>query len=312
MSRHRRFTRPRAGASALVAAGLLVVASACSATGGGTQDVATGPGAASTTGIAYLNQAAAATNEAETLKVSMETTVSGLGAGGAATSTSTGEVDRSERRAHVEVDVTDTITLFDPDADLPEGSGVLELVLDGDTAYLRSPLYSSFSGADEPWVSISRDDLGADRPGAGTGQGDPADLLALLEGAGGTLTELGREDVRGVPTRHVSTVIDLEKALAQLPDERHQGVRDELEGFGAEAASFVTIPAEAWVDDDGHVRRLRVDLDFSKAADEVPELAGASVSITVELFDFDAPVDIAVPDQADVAELDLGALLGGD
>lgn len=312
MFRHRRPTRRRRGASALLGTGLLLVATACSATGGGAQEVSTGPGGAAASGIAYLNQAAAATNEVQTLKVSMETTVSGLGGDRTTTATSSGEIDRANRRAHLEVDASDSVAVFDTDAELPEGAGVLELVVDGDTAYLRSPLYASFADSDKAWVSASREDLGADRPGAGTGQGDPASLLALLEGAGGTLTELGREEVRGVPTRHVSTVIDLQKALAQLPDERHQGIVDELEGFGAEAASFVTVPAEAWVDDDGHVRRFRLTLDFAPAADDVPELGDASVVVTAELYDFDVPVDIVVPDPADVAELDLADLLGGD
>lgn len=312
MSRHRRSTRRPAGVSSVLVAGLLVVATACSANGGGAQEVSTGPGGSAASGVAFLNQAAAATNEAQTLKVSVETTVDGLGGDRSATTTSSGEIDRANRRAHLEVDATDTVALFDTGAELPEGAGVLELVLDGDTAYLRSPLYASFTDSDKAWVSASREDLGADRPGAATGQGDPAGLLALLEASGGPLTELGREDVRGVSTRHVSTVIDLEKALAQLPDDRHQGVVDELEGFGAEAASFVTIPAEAWVDDDGHVRRFRLTLDFAPAADDVPELGGASVVVTAELYDFDVPVDIAVPDPSEVAELDLAGLLGGD
>ncbi len=312
MSRHRRSTRPRAGVPAVLAAGLLVAASACSAAGGVSQDVSTGPGTPSSSNIAFLNQAAAATNEVQTFKVEIATTLDGLGAGGEVTARGTGEIDRAGKRAHLELDASGALDAFGGAGDLVDGAGEVEVVVDGDTAYLRSPLYADLTGSDATWVSASAADLADDGPSAITGQGDPGGLLALLEGAGGPLEERGREDVRGVPTRHVATVIDVEKALAQLPDDRHRAAVDALREYGAEASSYVTIPAEAWVDDDGRVRRLRVDLDFSEAADEAPGLADASASITVELFDFDEPVDIAVPDPADVAELDLSSLLGGD
>ena len=78
MSQHRRRIRRRTAASALVAAALVVAASACSAAGGGTEGVATGPGTGSTTDVAFLHQAAAATGEATTLGFSLETSITGL------------------------------------------------------------------------------------------------------------------------------------------------------------------------------------------------------------------------------------------
>ncbi|MBX3285824.1 MAG: hypothetical protein KF703_10820 [Actinobacteria bacterium] len=315
MSRHPSRPRGRARASALLAAGLLVLAPACSAGGGGgAEGVATGPGTPSATGVAYLNRAAATTGDVQQLKVATTVTVRGVGSG-ELTTESTGEIDRAARRAHLELDASSLFGRFQGSKGLGADGGRMELVVDGDTAYLRSSVLATLLGNDTPWVSASRDQLGGPG-GVGAGpQGDPTSFLGLLEGAGGSLTELGREDVRGVPTRHVSTVVDVAKALDQLPTDRYPGLADELEqldGLASEAASYVTIPVEAWIDDDGHVRRFTLTLDFSPSAENAPELADASVVLTAELYDFDVPVDIAIPAAADVTTLDLAALLGGD
>jgi hypothetical protein len=72
------------------------------------------------------------------------------------------------------------------------------------------------------------------------------------------------------------------------------------------------MPADAWIDADGHVRRLRLLLDFGKMTGPDVGLDGVTMTETVELYDFGKPVTIEVPDPADVGTLDPSKLLGGD
>ena len=309
MSQHRRRIRRRTAASALVAAALVVAASACSAAGGGTEGVATGPGTGSTTDVAFLHQAAAATGEATTLGFSLETSITGLSGVGDLSNRVTGEIDRQAHRAHLTTDLGGVLGEL---AGAEAGDGSVELVLDGDTAYLRSPLYTRLAGSDRPWLSVSAEDLADLGSPGGGGQADPTDLLGFLEGAGGELTELGHEEVRGVDTRHVSTEIDLKGLLAKVDDDRRQVLQEALDRLGGDPDALVTIPAEAWVDADGHVRRFTLTFDFSKGAAELPGLGDVAITSTYDLYDLDEPVDIAVPDPADVAPLDVPKLLGGN
>ena len=95
---HRR--RRSAASRALLIGALVLAGSACSASGGGTEAVSSGPGAVPAAGVRYLNQAAAATNEATTLGFSVETSVTGLSGVGDLANSASGEIDRERHRAH--------------------------------------------------------------------------------------------------------------------------------------------------------------------------------------------------------------------
>ena len=67
-----------------------------------------------------------------------------------------------------------------------------------------------------------------------------------------------------------------------------------------------------WVDDDGYVRRFEMVFDFSELGEAAdPELEGVTMTMTIELYDFNEPVEVEIPDPADVGELD-PSVLGGD
>ena len=73
-----------------------------------------------------------------------------------------------------------------------------------------------------------------------------------------------------------------------------------------EAAGNRYVPADAWIDADGYLRRFSV---------AIPDYlgTGSSMSLTMDMFGFGDPVTIAVPDASQVADV-TGALsqaLGG-
>lgn len=68
------------------------------------------------------------------------------------------------------------------------------------------------------------------------------------------------------------------------------------------------LPCEAWLDDDGRLRRLR----YTLALDQSPTMGTAAgsgeVETTVEYYDFGRPVDVAPPPADQVTDVDA---LGG-
>ena len=151
------------------------------------------------------------------------------------------------------------------------GGRATELVLDGSVLYARLPMLG--------WVSADLERVGkllGDGLGELTGlvEDGPTGVLEQLR-AVGDVEELGREQVRGVETTRY-------RALLRPPG----GTEEDA------------LPVEVWIDDDGLVRRLRVTYGQRAA------------SVTVELFDFGADVDVEPPPADQVTDLD--ELFGGE
>ncbi len=318
-----------AGAALLVTAGCGVSLdedASPSAAGGGTESPASGgngsggngsgalPAGGSfegTGGAVYLSQAADATSGVTTQKMSMEMVMEGVPSMGSIAITSEGAFDNEAGQGHMTMDMGDVFGGMGEGAGLPDDAGVMEMVIDGDVVYMKSPLFAMLGDEDKPWQRIDAEDLQEGGAMSGGAQSDPGEFLAFLEAAGDDVTEVGTEEVRGVETTHVTATLDLQKMLADAPADEQAELEQQLEGLGAAADTFTEIPAEAWIDADGYVRRFTMDFDFSGAAEADPELAGVTMTMTIELYDFDEPVDIEIPDPAEVGELD-PSLLGGN
>ncbi len=286
-----------------------MVGTGCTATGGESLGVSSGSGATPSASMVALNRAAAATGEVATLRFSLETSVTGLPGSGDLANSTTGEIDRRSGRTHLTTDLDSVLGAL---GSTEAGDGEVEVVVDGDTVYMRSPLYRRLVGSERSWLSLPAEEVVPGGPMSGGGQSDPADLLGVLEGAGGELTELGTEQVRGVDTRHVSTVIDVRAMLDGVDGEQREALIEALDRFGGDLDDLVTISAEAWVDADGHVRRFMLTFDVADGSQRLADLGDMSVTVTYELYDFDAPIEIAVPDPADVEELDVSLPAGGN
>ena len=137
---------------------------------------------------------------------------------------------------------------------------VFEMIVIGDTTYIKgwSP------SASEKWAKVPSD---AEDPFE---ELSPESLLGLLRSASQETARVGEEDVRGEATVRYTLTVDCERAEIVECDEE-------------------TTAVDVWIDDDGLVRRIRMD-----------QLA---LVVNVEFFDFGIPVDVEPPPADQVQEL---------
>lgn len=189
---------------------------------------------------------------------------------------------------------------------LPEGfDEPTTVVVDGATAYVRSPMLEVLSGT-SGWLSVPPEERGQEAGSLfGAGGSDPSQMLEVLRGVSDDVEVAGREEIRGVPATRYTATIDLAHALEEVPVDQRPRLQAQLdtmtEGLG-------NVPVEVWVDDDGLARRLRIGLDQPSGA------AGESIagSMTIDFFDYGQPVDIEVPSPDEVTPFTevMGGLAG--
>ena len=313
--------------SALVglAASLVLVASACGVDLG--QDVSAvraGPGTGTPTsvvlrpesfegtgGAVFLKEAAEATRAVDSQKVSMTIAMAGVPLLGDVKMSVDGAFDNSTGRGTMSLDMSEFMGGLMGNGD----DARIDMILDGNDVYVRSPLFSKLGNSDAEWLKGKASDLESEDSGSTMAPGmgsDPAAYLDFLKATGNGLEEIGREDVRGVSTTHLRTTLDLQKMIDDAPAAEKEKLKKDLEGLGA-GNGFDTIPADVWVDDDGYVRRTTLTFDFSTlpAQDGDVSMKDVVMTMTLDIYDIGQPVDVEIPDPADVGVLD-PSLLGGN
>jgi hypothetical protein len=115
---------------------------------------------------------------------------------------------------------------------------------------------------------IVADTTGADRFVPGPGGTTPDRLLVDLIKASKKVEKLGSEEIRGVTTTHYRAHLDEMK-------------------LGADGDSSVAV--EAWIDEQGLPRRVRV-----------PSGGDGDAAAVADLFDFGVPVDVEVPPASEI------------
>ncbi len=181
---------------------------------------------------------------------------------------------------------------------LPGLAGKIQVVSLGDVYYVQVP--SGFLPG-KPWLKLDLATLGQssglDLGGLQQlGSNDPSANLRFVQGAQ-DVEERGEAKVRGVDTTQYHFIVDLEKTKAKVSADLHDDIDRLIEQLGRS-----TYPADAWVDGDDRIRRLRITIPGTGGA-------GASV-VTQEFYDFGVKVDAVAPpaDQvSDFAELLQGA-----
>ena len=134
-----------------------------------------------------------------------------------------------------------------------------------------------------------------------TQQQDPAQTLQYLRAASSGVKESGNATVRGVETTRYSGRLDFRKALGaglerlQLPAaERRrarQGMQRMLGQLGANG-----VPFEVFVDDDGLLRRLTMDMSMKAMGQPL------STKVAMDYYDFGVDVDVQAPPARDVTD----------
>ena len=189
----------------------------------------------------------------------------------------------------------------DAQAQLGVTDPTMQMIMDGRhglVMYMRSPLFRQLS---DKWIKLDMEKLlkqqGVDLSSVmSADQADPSQSLRMLM-ASSDAHPIGFDRVRGVFTTHYTLKVDLNK-LAR--------------GNKALGKTFETLrkltgvqsyPAEAWVDDQGRVRRLKIDMSFN-----VPTGGGIQMSMTEDLYAFGVKVNVQPPPASDV--FDASALVG--
>lgn len=221
-----------------------------------------------------------------------------------------GGFDTPNQRAQMSLDLSSLAQLLagfgqslggSSSGDLPSdpGSWRLEVIQNGDTVYVRTPLLDGKLPAGKTWVEGKAKDL-ATQGGSQLGQfgslagTDPRDAFAYLKAVSGSIETVGGESVRGVDTTHYRATIDPAKIESMLPAEQRQGLGS-LDGLLGQAG-LGAIPLDVWIDAEQRVRKLELSLALGSG----DQAAGAH--LTMELYDYGQPLDVSLPPAGQVVD----------
>ena len=196
---------------------------------------------------------------------------------------------------------------FTMPADIQAQLGVtdptMQMIMDGSDGlvmYMRSPLFRTLPS--DKWVKLDMEKL-AKKEGLDlssvldAGQADPSQSLNMLM-ASTDAHPVGYDRVRGVFTTHYTLNVDLGR-LAK----GSAALRKSFEML-RNLTGVQSFPAEAWIDDQGRVRRMKIDMSFN-----TPTGGAFTMAMTEDLYAFGVKVKVQPPDPSQV--VDAAALLGG-
>jgi hypothetical protein len=277
----------------LLASALALLATGC---GGGER-----AGSPTLPVVESLRQVAVKTEQAGSYRFDMTLRMSVPGAPTSFEIAADGAVDEAGRRATMSMD-------FGSLGDLLGTSGVsgdeleLDVVFEWPVAYMRMPFLAERIPGGKSWVKVDLEAVarrqGVELPSVTSfGQSDPSAFLDFLRAAG-DLRALGEEEVRGVRTTHYLARIDLRTFAAKLPAKQREQLASALAQLEQLTQNGQLTPlVDAWVDSEGLLRRFEMSFAVPAAG------ASADVSMTMDLHDFGAPVDVRAPAASDVADI---------
>jgi hypothetical protein len=266
-----------------------VLAAGC---GQATAKSPTTPPATTTPTTELIADSAVATRRAGSAHVAFKMNVSAAGQAGALVMNGRGEVALGGHRAEL------VFHMASPQAGM--SIDMTERLI-GTDLYMRSPLLTS--GVGTPWVRLDLQRLGA-RAGIDLNalmsmrNSDPTEMLSYLQASSRSLELVGEDTIRGVKAAHYHVVVDLQKIADSAPAAERRAFRrimaEELRVLGTH-----TLPVDVWIDSSGLVRRERVDMTLRSPS--LPQ--DVSMQMTMDLFDFGAPVHVVAPPAGQVTDV---------
>lgn len=154
-------------------------------------------------------------------------------------------------------------------------------------------LYMKNRGAgvpDDKWVRIDTTALKDGNLVTG-GVTDPMAAAELLRGAG-DVTYAGKSELAGVTVHHYRGVADLDRAARAASPQSRGALSAAAKGFSKDA-----VPFDAYLDEEGRLRKVRHRFSF---ASEGPEAKEVTVVSTLLLYGFGVPVTVTLPDDDDI------------
>jgi hypothetical protein len=265
----------RVGAAVGAAVGLLVCGTSvtgCAGGGAAAEDARSGPGA-----VQALHRVAEALVHAGSSKTrtSMEMATGGT----RVTIRGEGVYDYRDQLGRL------TVTLPEDPAGDDEHRPITELLAPG-------ALFMKNRGAGVPadkWVRVDTTTLSDGNLVTG-GATDPYAAAELLRGVR-KATYVGRTEVAGAPVRHYRGVADIGLAARGASAGNRKALEAAAKGFAT-----AEVPFDAYLDDQGRVRKLRQSFAFVNGRQRTP----VAVASTTLLYDFGTRVDVRLPASRDI------------
>ncbi|MQY38246.1 hypothetical protein SRB17_62560 [Streptomyces sp. RB17] len=178
-----------------------------------------------------------------------------------------------------------TVVLPEDPAGTSEHKPITELLAPG-------ALFMKNRGAGVPadkWVRVDTATLSDGNLVTG-GATDPYAAAEVLRGTR-TATYVGRTEVGGTAVRHFRGTADLGSAARRASAENREPLAAAAQGFAT-----VEVPFDAYLDDQGRIRKLRQRFSFVNGKQKTP----VAVASTTLLYDFGAPAAVRLPRSADI------------
>jgi hypothetical protein len=187
------------------------------------------------------------------------------------------------------------------------GFGDFELRQLESKVYMRMPAAAAaFVPQGKQWLSFdvdaALDKAGLGSLGSANLQQDPSQFLTLLRASSVEVKEAGYDTVRGTDVTRYTAKLDLRKSVdaglerLELSDEQRAALRTAIDQLTKQVGTK-TIPVEAFVDEDGLLRRLNLDLALTVQGQKV------AMEQTVDYYDFGVDVDVEAPPADQVYDL---------
>ncbi|PPS75822.1 hypothetical protein [Streptomyces sp. MH60] len=143
---------------------------------------------------------------------------------------------------------------------------------------------------DDKWVRVETASLSDGNLVTG-GATDPFAAAEVLRGAR-TATFVGRTELAGTEVRHYRGTADLARAARGASAGNRKALAAAAEGFAT-----AEVPFDAYLDDEGRIRKVRHRFSFSNGR----ESGGiVDVASTTLLYDFGAAVRVRLPEEQDI------------
>jgi hypothetical protein len=233
-----------------------------------------------------------------------------LGDQGTLPATGEGRFDNKNRRGEMTLSM-DVSNLQGADA-LGGAGGKVEqhMIFDGFTFYMNSGAFGAMLPGAKKWLKLdlaeTGKDLGIDLSSLTQGAGqDPTQTLQYLKAAGGDITKVGTESVRGTSTTHYKATVDFAKVPDTAPPDQRAEMRKSIDQI-IKLSGTKTVPVDVWVGDDGLARRIVTDYGSNVGGQHT------QIKQRIEMFDFGTKVDVKIPPASEVMDFsELGDLLQG-
>ncbi len=261
---------------------LIIVLPLAACGGGGSQHVS-------------LAEAATKSTKTTSMKLDMTMTMTTTQLPQPLALTASGVEDNNNRRAEMSIDMSKFVAAFssvrkqlgnpadwkgEEIADFGNGRALL---------YMNLPFLTKLVPGHKPWLKFDlaayASKFGVDISQFTDFSANPAEILDWLRATSGRVRKIGTETVEGVETTHYRATVDLSKYANLVSPDQRAVVRKLIASLGG----IHTFPVDAWVGNDGLVRKEHFVFTEAVLAQKL------TMDLTLYFHDFGAPTNITLP-----------------